>query len=112
MSNGQGLPHNRRKYVCAPVVNIGAIKSSEKVYTVCLCVCVSVCVCVCAGHMVLPHSGPSLPPVVAVASQQRVVVLGHFGDTGVPAAQEGVALAAAHVVVVQTPFDVLPLSDP
>ena len=52
-----------------------------------------------------PQSGPSPPPVVAVAPQQRVVELGCCGDIDVPAAQEGVALAAAHIVVGCSPSD-------
>ena len=52
-----------------------------------------------------PQSGPSLPPVVAVAPQQRVVELECCGDTGVQAAQEGAPPQAAHGVAGCTPSD-------
>ena len=52
-----------------------------------------------------PQSGPSLPPVVATAPQQKVVELGCCGDIDVRAAQEGVALPAAHGVAGCSPSD-------
>ena len=56
--------------------------------------------------------GPSLPPVVAVAPQQRVVGLECCADTGVRAAQEGVVLPVAHGVAGCSPSDAPPQSDP
>ena len=56
----------------------------------------------------VPQSGPSLPLTVAAALQQRVVELECCGDTGVPAAQEGAALAAAYKVTECSPSDGLP----
>ena len=56
--------------------------------------------------------GPSLPPVVAVVLQQRDVGLGCCGDTGVRAAQEGVAPPAAHGVAGCSPSDAPPQSEP
>ena len=52
-----------------------------------------------------PQSGPSQPPVVAVALQQRVVGLGCCGDTGARAAQEGAPPPAARGVAGCTSFD-------
>ena len=65
-----------------------------------------------AAHKVLPQSGPSLPPVVAVAPQQRVVELERCGDTGVPAAQESVPPPTAHGAVGCSPSDAPPQSEP
>ena len=65
-----------------------------------------------ADHKVPPQPGPSPPPVVAAAPQQRVVELGCCGDIDVQAAQEGVALAAAHVVVGCTHSDAPPQTGP
>ena len=62
--------------------------------------------------MVPPQSGSSLPPVVAAASQQRVVGLGCCEDTGVRAVQEGVALPVAHGVAGCSPSDVPPQIGP
>ena len=52
-----------------------------------------------------PQSGPSLPPVVAGAPQQRVVELGCCGDTDVRAAQEGAPPPPAHGVAGCSPSD-------
>ena len=62
--------------------------------------------------MDLPQPGPSLPPVVAAAPQQRVVELECCGDTGVQAVQEGVALAAAREVAECSPSDAPLQTDP
>ena len=51
------------------------------------------------------QSGPSLPPVVAAAPQQRVVGLECCGDTGVRAAQEGAPPPVAHGVAGCSPPD-------
>ena len=64
------------------------------------------------GRKVPPQSGPSLPPVVAVAPQQRVVELECCGDIGVLAAQESVPPPTAHGVVGCSPSDAPPQSDP
>ena len=55
-----------------------------------------------------PQSESSLPLTVAAALQQRAVELECCGDTGVPAAQEGAALAAAYKVTECSPSDGLP----
>ena len=65
-----------------------------------------------AAHTVLPRSGPSQPPVVAAAPQQRVVELECCGDTGVPAVQEGAPPPVAHGVPGCSPSDVLPQTEP
>ena len=52
-----------------------------------------------------PQSGPSLPPVVAAAPQQRVVELGCCGNIGVPAAQESAPLLPAHGAAGCSPSD-------
>ena len=60
----------------------------------------------------LPQSGASLPPTVAVAPQQMVVELGCCVDTGKSAAEEGTALPAVLGVAECSPSDVPPQSDP
>ena len=52
-----------------------------------------------------PQSGPSLPPVVAAAPQQRVVELEYCGDIDVRAAQEGAPPPPAHGVAGCSPSD-------
>ena len=56
----------------------------------------------------VPQSGPSLPPIVAAAPQQRVVELGCCGDTGVSDAQEGAPPPAVGKVTECNPSDVPP----
>ena len=55
-----------------------------------------------------PQSRPSLLPVDAAAPRQRVVGLECYGDTGVPAAQEGAAPPAAHGAAGCSPSDAPP----
>ena len=59
-----------------------------------------------------PQSGPSLPPVIVGAPQQRAVGLECCGDTGVPAAQEGALPPAAHEVTGCSPSDAPPQTGP
>ena len=59
-----------------------------------------------------PQSGPSRPPVVAAAPQQRVVELECCGDTGARAAQEGAPPPAAHGVAGCSSSDAPPQTEP
>ena len=60
----------------------------------------------------LPRSEASLPLIVEVVLQQKVVELGCCADTEAPAGKEGAALPAAHGQAECSQFDAPPQSEP